>query len=118
MCFVALIYVFLESSTHIYGLPKKWEEYCLSKSKFALFYNKKIKRKTYDLDIFNEISIILHFALFLISVIVCIIDFCTGFLVSVFLGKKWILVISVSVPALPFIYYFILAYIWGVFDEK
>ena len=89
-----------------------------SKSKFACFLNKIVRKKSpiklkqeYCLDIPHEIAIWIHFSFFIISIIVCIIDIALEFRISVFLGNA-IIIISIAVLGIPLLYHFVFLILW------
>lgn len=117
LCFVSLISSFVFSLFHGAVLPRKWGDCCYSKSKFARLYNRFLPFKIFDLDVFYEVEIIVHFILFVASLIIFIIDIFLNYAITNYLGEFTLLVISCCIIILPLLYDFFLTILWSSVDD-
>lgn len=110
LSFVTMISAFLNLAPGKEGeMPSKYGDKYYSKTKFALFINKKINRlnsrkKQLKVDYFHEIAFWFYFVVFILSIIILIFDLSFDSFISIYLGKKLIGILS-AIFFVPFIIY-------------
>lgn len=118
---IAWVYSFLfmiRDGSLVY-MPKSWGEKYYSKTRLAIYLNKKNRKiSSLRIDLFREIPFWIYFFVFLVSLIVLIIDISNENFISVFLGKKIIGIISISLLVSFFVYVIVLSTVWRFINRK
>lgn len=118
---LSLLFSFVMMVTVKQDPPAAWSNWCYSKSRLAKWFEKRRKSSFYwgilRIDLFHLIGFIFSSVLFIASVIVLFIDFCTGFSITHLLNDIVILIIFLCVLIASPLYEAFLVVWWSIVDK-
>ena len=124
VCFILVLFSFdnmIFEYSKVY-LPRTWKKSFYSKTKFAVFLNKKLSKhrayKESKIDLFREVPFWIFVSLLIASLILLIVDFSSSFVVSMFLGEFTIKIIVIILLFPYLIYIFLIILLWRIINRN